>query len=49
MISIEEKQEVKRVLMELIEECRKGLSSVNETASDRLRAVAEAANALTRL
>lgn len=45
----EEERIVKKALMDLIVECAGGASSVSEAASDRLKAVAEAANALARL
>lgn len=41
-----EKEAVKEALLELIEECRKGASTVDDPASDRLVAASEAAKVL---
>ena len=45
----EERSQVKRALLDLIEECRKGGSTLTEAASDRLLAASEAAKALLML
>lgn len=45
----EERSQVKRALLDLIEECRKGGSTLTETASDRIDAVARATEALLAL
>lgn len=44
-----ERAEVKAALLDLIEECRKGGSSIDEPASDRLLAVAHATEVLLAL
>lgn len=44
-----ERASVKAALLDLIEECRKGGSTIDELASDRLLAVSEAAKALLML
>ena len=45
----EERARVKGALFDLIEECRKGASTVDEPASDRLVAASEAAKVLMTL
>lgn len=44
-----ERASVKAALLDLIEECRKGGSTIDELASDRLLAVSEAAKVLLML
>lgn len=45
----EERSQVKRALLDLIEECRKGGAAIGEPASGRLDAVARATEALLAL
>ena len=44
-----DRKRAKQALMDLIEECRKGPSTTEETASERLKAVTGAVDALLRL
>lgn len=48
-LSDEERATVKTALLDLIEECRKGGSTIDEPASDRLLAVAHATEVLLAL
>lgn len=43
-----DRAKAKKALMDLIEECRKGPSTPEETASERLKAVTGAVDALLR-
>ncbi|WP_303250322.1 hypothetical protein [uncultured Slackia sp.] len=48
-VSDDDRAKAKKALMDLIEECRKGPSTLEETASERLKAVTGAVDALLRL
>lgn len=47
-VSDADKKKAKNAILDLIEECKSGPTATNETASERLRAVAEAADVLLR-